>query len=146
MLWQDTFTPTGYSIRYAGIGQQQWYWPLSGMVDPLGIHKSYFQINIDNIQDPWPQKEGEVYWLVTQFDSTVPQIGWKTADLSQYPPPYTGNHYLDDAVFYSSEWNEIFIGGVSRDLAFVITPEPGALVLLATAVAGLLSFAWRLRK
>ena len=150
MKWERTFTLGDYTICYAGYGEQQWYWPTSGVVDPDGYHTSYFQINIDEITNPFHQVEDEVYWLVTKFDRIAPEIGWKTADLTKYPHDYPGHtygeHFMDDAVLYHEGWNEISIAGASRDLAFVITPEPGTLVLLATAGLGLLLFAWRKRK
>ncbi len=146
LLWESDFHPGSYSVRYAGSGDQGWFWPASG-TEIVRDHESYFQINIDEIADPFIQDEGEVYWLVTKmFVEGANQIGWKTADLNKYPEPFTGEHFMDDAVHYFGEWNEITIAGASRDLAFVITPEPGTLVLLATAGLGLLLFAWRRRK
>jgi hypothetical protein len=62
-------------------------------------------------------------------------LGWKTADLDAYPVPYTGNHYMDDAVWYNEfthQFEELVDEqGHSMDLAFVITPEPATLSLLA---------------
>jgi len=150
LLWDKTFEPGEFSIRYAGCGPQGWYWPASGTA-LSDDHQSYFQINMDiDPQLAYSQTEGEVYWLVTKFEGIAPQIGWKTADLNRYPDPYNGQHFMDDAVFGTGitliNWEEISIYGISRDLAFVITPEPGTLVLLVTAGLGLLLFVWRRRK
>jgi hypothetical protein len=50
--------------------------------------------------------------------------GWKTST----------DHWNDDAAWAddpqsgSAQWNELLIGGISRDMAFVITtPEPAAI-------------------
>ncbi|MBU4270343.1 MAG: PEP-CTERM sorting domain-containing protein [Planctomycetes bacterium] len=146
LLWEGNFEPSDYTVRYAGSGHQGWYWPATGTEIPYD-HDSYFQINIDKIMEPFYQEEGEVYWLVTKMFVEGPNpIGWKTADLDRYPDPFNGEHFMDDAVHYYEGWNEIYFEGASRDLAFVITPEPGTLVLLATAGLGLLLFAWRRRK
>ncbi|MFA7237845.1 MAG: PEP-CTERM sorting domain-containing protein, partial [Phycisphaeraceae bacterium] len=74
--------------------------------------------------------------------------GWKTADMTLYPSPYTGNHYQDDAVFYNgTTWQELFdprfpTGQVSLDLAFVITPEPTSIALLTIGGLALLRRRW----
>ena len=81
--------------------------------------------------------------------------GWKTADVEQYPDPWTGNHYLDDAVYYDlqggfppppDQWNDLIDPetGESLDLAFVITPEPGSAVL--ALLGGMLFLGLRRRR
>ena len=70
-------------------------------------------------------------------------FGWTTADVDGYPEPYAGNHFEDDAVwgdYPDPNWQEIQepYSGKSLDLAFVITPEPGTLGLLALGGLALL--------
>ena len=75
-------------------------------------------------------------------------VGWKTADVDRYPAPYTGEHFMDDAVFALSgtgdNWRELYdpLTGKSLDLAFVITPEPSTILLL---VSGILLLRRRIR-
>ena len=77
---------------------------------------------------------------MNQYTGVNSQIGWKTSL----------DHWNDDAVFMGSDglWHEFRdpVTGVSLDMAFVITPEPGTLVLLAAAGIGLLLFARRRSK
>ena len=140
-------------------GQQAWYDPNlpfdTGFNPILDDHQNYWQINIFDIPEPFQQQRGQVYWLAVYMvtrpidpNTTEPpiELGWKTADTRLYPDQYTGKHFMDDA-FYGHfipdpaqpavEW----IGPLedltepdaprSIDLAFVITPEPATLTVLA---------------
>lgn len=146
-LWEQDFALGDYTIRYYGSGQQGWYDTMTGQMYP-DDHTSYFQINIDKIDMPLTQTEGEIYWLATKVAGVLGenQPGWKTADVDRYPEPFTGEHYIDDGVFFYDTWHELVIDGESRDLAFVITPEPGTFVLLGMAGVGALFFFWRKRR
>ena len=106
------------------------------------------------IDDPtWFQQEGEIYWLdVKAFPFVDPNsgevtgtFGWKTSL----------DHWNDDAVYWdegdaggAGKWVDLHypasgwdfdagqerdhpLAGQSIDLAFVITPEPATLSLLA---------------
>jgi hypothetical protein len=135
-----------FATAPGGTGAQGWYDPYTGEYIP-NDHDSYFQINLTNIKEPFTQKEGEIYWLGISIDTSAAD-GWKTADLSKYPPPYTGSHFEDDAVFRNltdGSWRELHypdghrLEGQSIDLAFVITPEPGSMGPLMLAGALLLS-------
>ncbi len=137
--------------------QQGWYDPSTGECWHPD-HDNYFQYNVILPRDFWfPQEEGTVYWLDISANVRDGMWGWKTADVEKYPGEHQGKHYLDDAVWgdFSAAggglvdgWHELIdpVTGASLDLAFVITPEPGTLVLLAMAGLGLLLFAWRRRK
>jgi hypothetical protein len=113
---------------------------VQGWLDPFGgvwrhpDHSSFFQYNITNIPNPLLQVEGTTYWLSINALAASGRWGWKTADVDQYPAPYTGNHYLDDAVWMGpgTLWQEVFdpITFESLDMAFVITPEPASSALL----------------
>ncbi len=70
----------------------------------------------------------------------VYDIGWKTADLNSYPASSAGQHFMDDAVFSpggnpNTIWQDLYYPNSSPpeslDLAFVITPEPTSIILLA---------------
>ena len=93
-----------------------------------GDHTMTWQANIEHIIDPFWQQEGTIYWLgLSVITDPFAQVGWKTSL----------DHFEDDAVWAdpSFGWRELFdpFTGESLDLAFVITPSPGALTLLALA-------------
>jgi hypothetical protein len=105
-----------------------WYDPVTEEFIP-DDHEMYFAYNIEQIPDPFIQEKGTVYWLFICANVEVPpggEWGWKTADTGSYPPPYTGNHFQDNAVVAGTgiaPWAALHapITGVSLDLAFVIT-------------------------
>jgi hypothetical protein len=83
-----------------------------------------------NIPDAFTQLRDSIYWLDISVSSQQP-LGWKTADQDRYPPPYTGQHFEDDAVWGELPepyWEELRYpagpdSGLSIDLAFVITGD-----------------------
>ena len=140
LLWAQAFDSAGFVMLDPwGFGVQGWYDPTTGNVK-TNDHDTFHQINIENINNPFVQTFGEVYWLNFSV-SLDPAIGgtwgWKTADLDQYPAPYTGNTFMGDAVWSApgAGWQQLHdpLTGSSMDLAFVITPEPASLVLLVGA-------------
>jgi len=125
-LWSQQFGLDEFTTRLWGYGDQ-------GFMHAGGDylqhnHNQIWQLNIVNITNPFLQEEGEIYWLVIpgiQIAGNT-EIGWKTANVDEYPEPYTGSHYMDDAVYNNAGWwNEIHdpITGESMDLAFVINGE-----------------------
>ncbi len=137
LLWGmgfDTLMPNVTMRRY-GTGDQGWLEPPDQFIRP--DHQNFWQINIDPIDpsviDPFQQTAGEIYWLVSHMfvdDPANPaqvEIGWKTSI----------EQFRDDAVFTNPlglpQWMPLEdpFTGVSLDLAFVITPEPASLALMA---------------
>ncbi len=124
-LWEHTFFPADWTVAGPWSGNQGWYAPNPGTVIP-NDHFNYQQFNFDNFDDPFYQDEGTIYWLGIH---TVPVSaedapwGWKT----------TQDHWNDDAAYYYGGWNELRDPQTleSLDMAFVITPEPGTLILFA---------------
>jgi len=116
-----------------GTGGQGFYSPLTGSVTPYQ-HQNIYQLNITDIVDPFRQIEGEIYWLRVDIFAENHTFGWKTADLSDYPTPYTGNIFMDSSTYVDNDgfYNPITDPHTSDflDLAFVITPEPGTMTLL----------------
>jgi len=142
-LWRKTF----YTIKPVifGQGDQGWLNPCDGLCIEHD-HQRFFQFNLVDIDDPFIQEEGEVYWLairVSQYcaDQT---IGWKTADVDRYPQDYAGRHFMDDAVYMcplSGQWYELRDPRTqeSLDLAFVITPEPATMAVLGLGALALIA-------
>jgi len=145
--------------------------------DVVGWDTEVWQYNFifEDVANLFYQEEGKTYWLGLKhtfdldgsgmvdfidlsmlIEMSPAAFGWKTADVRQYPPPNTGQHFMDDAVWIdvttlmvptgphivpeSDVWNELYdpFTGKSLDLSFVITPEPGTVLLLGAGAVGLL--------
>jgi len=140
LLWEHYYDPDDPKITIRKVCDncpQGRFAPETGTWIPID-HQEVWQLNIKSIEDPFEQQEGTVYWLVAWMTPVNPEpgfFGWKTADYNQYPGPYTGEAFMDDAV-----WASCFPGpptpyvwlpmvypaghpymGQSFDLAFVIT-------------------------
>jgi hypothetical protein len=109
MLWERVFYPGEFIEAGPWPGNQLWLLPWGEIIpQPHGL---YWQINIPEIEDPFIQDEGEIYWLIIHipyFDEMT--VGWKTSL----------DWFMDHAVWFNGvEW--MMIDGY--DLAFVITGE-----------------------
>lgn len=129
LLWERDFLPHEFTVREWGTGNQGWYDPNTGEFMP-GDHMMTWQANIEHIMDPFWQDAGTIYWLDLSVLSPDPffKVGWKTSL----------DHFEDAAVwsdFGANFWEPLFdpITGEALDLAFVITPSPGSLMLLGAA-------------
>lgn len=130
LLWERDFVPGQWTERLYGMGDQGWFDPKIPAYNKPD-HEKFFQYNIVEIPDPFVQQQGTIYWLdisvtVASAGDVIRTWGWKT----------TQNHWNDDGVwgeYPSPEWGELRdpITQQSLDLAFVITPEPAALLMLA---------------
>jgi hypothetical protein len=131
-LWESTFLGPDLAIRDAGSGDQGWYDPNEpGWNRP--DHSFFYQVNIENIIEPFEQVEGTIYWLELEVASEGGMIGWKTSQ----------DHFNDDSVYWETGigWMELIDpvdGTTSLDQAFVIVPEPLSAAFAMGAVALLL--------
>lgn len=99
-------------------------------------HRFYWQLNITEIEDPFFQEEGEIYWLDLNVPAAGVQyedVGWKTTE-----------GIFEDVAVYATPGSEIPWTPIAvctedapTDLAFVITPEPATLALMGLGVAGM---------
>ncbi|MFA5291552.1 MAG: PEP-CTERM sorting domain-containing protein [Phycisphaerae bacterium] len=130
ILWEGLFYPV--DMIYYGSGDQGFFSPFGG--PPVANdHEDIYQINITDIQNPFVQEEGTIYWLAINLwwarteDQEMP--GWKTSE----------NHFNDGAVYsMNGYWYQLVYPENdppnrtgNLDLAFVITPEPTTICLLA---------------
>ncbi len=132
-LWAADIPAPSFSIRPWGTGNQGWYDP-PGIAMP-GDHFQVWQLNIQNIPNPFIQQQDHIYWLDVSVLSDA-MLGWKTSL----------QHFNDDAVWNylppAGPWQELRdpFTGQSLDLAFVITvPEPQTVALVGISIAGLLT-------
>ncbi len=148
LLWSWDFLPGEFTIRSYGAGPQGWYDPNIPYYVP-DDHFGIWQANIEKIREPFIQQEGTIYWLDLSVMGEG-MYGWKTSL----------QHFNDDAVWGDfpatggpvPEWMELRDPmtpppGMSLDLAFVITPEPGTTaMLLGCGLVGMAMYVWRRRK
>ena len=125
VVWSRTFQASEFVVVSPyGIGDQGFYDP--GGSWALHDHTQFQQINIIEIDDPFIQVFGDIYWLSISADWTGIQspVGWKTSL----------DHFQDIAVYWNDGWFPLYDPSIANptplSLAFVITPEPASLLLL----------------
>lgn len=156
LLWTNTLGPAGQA-GFDGVfterlyftmptGQTEAFWKPNSNPVPAGTDTQVWQYNMAINPERAFFQEGSptnpvTYWvevLVTPMNSAT-DFGWKTRD------PNDG-HYADDAVFFNTigsppGWAELKypdghpLAGQSIDMAFVVTPEPLSLFMLAVALS-----------
>lgn len=129
LLFEEEFTPPP-PVHIDPPALEGWYNPNDGSYIP-NDHGDYWQYNL--ILPDWAwfwQEQGTIYWLDISAHvlETDRFWGWKSSD----------DHWNDDAVMGhlpgGAPWTPLFEPPdftQSLDLAFVITPEPTTLGLLA---------------
>lgn len=141
LLWSRVFQPDEIrALRYAEVDPGEgWYDPNTGEylwpADQTVWQYNFFIDEAEAYIQEGTRDNPIVYWLdvtarVPQTPTAPAQFGWKTSI----------DHWNDDAVWGDSHdgpWNELIypsnheFGGRSIDLAFVITPEPATVIVLA---------------
>jgi hypothetical protein len=139
LLWSRSFTgaeiaSSGWAINPDGLW---WYDPATGdsaEADHTAISLLNFFIEPE---DAYRQTQGEYYWLEVSLslaEGATEQVGWST----------TRDTYADGAVWWddgAASWQRLSYpsghpwDGQTMDLAFVITPEPATLAVLAACAA-----------
>jgi hypothetical protein len=140
-LWSAIIGPAQYTNRlWLGDRTGHWYDPLGRV--PLQDDRNIWQYNFENLPAPYVQQQGTIYWLDVQVMSPNNlMFGWTATDPNVTP------HFMDDATWGTTDgfngpllppgWTPLVYPpgfphqGQSIDLAFVITPEPASLALLA---------------
>ncbi len=126
-LWHGDKTGGDWTMRDWGEGDQGWFDARDPQEYTLSDHQDVYQMNfLFNDADAFWQEKDTIYWLEFTIQQPVEvNIGWKESE----------DHFMDDATWRTldGEWNELVdpISGESMDLAFVITPEPATMSLLA---------------
>jgi hypothetical protein len=131
LLWSRYVDMGQFTVRTWATGLAESYWdPVTGLVSPdTACYQYNFAIPSS---EAFVQTKDTVYWLALM---AVPlegytQFGWKNSMV----------HFADDGVFWNSsfgDWVDLHypighpLNPESVDLAFVITPEPATLSLLA---------------
>ncbi len=136
-LWENIFwadVPDSFTVRQYGMPSPQGYYnPHPAAYYMADDHMQTIQVNIDQIDNPFYQEEGTIYWLALHVVPVVPQTfcGWKTSQ----------DKFNDDAAWeLMQDWYELTdpVNGVSLDMAFVITPEPATMTLLGLGCLAML--------
>jgi hypothetical protein len=155
----DPASPVKMKVVPIAENLNEQFWDPNGLL-PMTPDTRVWQYNFffTDQADPFIQREGEIYWLDVQampLGQNLAAWGWKTTtpDL----------HFNDDAVFGDNEpepgspvpaggWTDLhypdghIYEGMTVDMAFVITPEPGTIAMLLSAGAVGLLLVWRRRR
>jgi hypothetical protein len=113
LLWSRDFGPGGFVVRDMEDHAQDWFNPWTGEY-VTSDHSMWQQINIVDIEDPFYQEAGSIYWL--EIDMWGAEFcGWKVSG---------SEHFRDNGVYWDfPQFKELRDPNTleSFDLAFVIT-------------------------
>jgi len=112
LLWEQDFYAGDFTVRDMNDDLQGWFDPYHSEWNQ-NDHTKWAQVNITDINNPFIQQEGKVYWLMIDMGGPG-NIGWKESG---------SPHFRDDAVYSDGlNWHELRdpLTQESLDLAFVI--------------------------
>jgi hypothetical protein len=155
LLWSSVIDEDHYrsNLVYTSPTKDQgWYDPRETDDWDRNEHKKMYQYNIPDIASPFIQQEGQTYWLEISMDFLGCEWGWKTTDSVSNNPGVFWDSYNTWGPHCNWwrhpeiewKWTQLKTPQgwhdprVPQDLAFVITPEPATLFLLAIGAAAVL--------
>jgi len=145
------------NFRVAPWGQspQGWLEPQDPQPTPFPDHFGTWLLNVYFPEKPFPQQGTTArpitYWLdasVTLKPGVEGLLGWKTSRVQWEDDAFWG-HLIEPPGALPVRWEGPLVDPIthqSLDLAFIITPEPGTVVMLVGAgLIGLVAYARRRR-
>jgi len=138
-LWEGVFSNTDsdpdndYTSRLYTTGDQGWYDPRGQDSWERHDHDNMYQYNISTIDNPFEQEAGKTYWLMISTNYEGCNWGWKTSTDVEG----STSVFWDKYGWCGWEWQQLkqpygwCNPRTPLDVAFVLTPEPATLLLLA---------------
>jgi hypothetical protein len=113
VLWGRRFFAGEYRLEHYGEGEQGWLEPGGAWNRP--DHNNFYMLTIEDIADPFIQKEGQIYWLSIETSVRPKHMGLKTA----------AEQWGDSAVYFDEDlslWRDLHDpnSGEPMDLAFSV--------------------------
>ena len=101
ILWEQTFQTGQFIIAGPWDGQQRWFMPWGEIIPEY--HYLYWQVNIPEIDEPFLQHQGEIYWLIIDMPFDVEfLVGWKN----------TKDYFMDHACWRPPGGDWMMIDGI----------------------------------
>jgi len=126
-LWEKYFVEGDYTWSHYFQHPQNWYSPFDNLA-LIQDHEHCFKINIENIENPFVQTNGVIYWVRISIHSRFPGIefGWETS-LDKWNDAATWNYPFGS--YLPLTWNKLTdpLSQESLDLAFYINNDPASL-------------------
>jgi hypothetical protein len=148
-LWSVVLTEDEYTNQLYSTGDMGWYDPR--YFDEWNLHNEdeIYEYSIPFLEEPFEQEAGETYWLSISMNAEEGEWGWLTSldiqgndsvfwdSYDFWAPHPTWSRRRDITWKWTPLETPTGFGDyrIPMDLAFVIIPEPAALLLLAAGAA-----------